>query len=65
MDGWCADRGIARGAVLPLEQAWELAVEWYHDRLWADWRVKEKGEVQAMFARLGLTSRFWSLEESE
>jgi hypothetical protein len=56
---------MERGALLTLERAWELAVEWYHDRLRSDWRRKRKGEVQAMFARLGLTSRFWSLEEPE
>ncbi len=56
---------MERGAVLPLEQAWELAVEWYHDRLRSDWRRRSKGEVQRMFARLGLTSSFWSLEGPE
>jgi hypothetical protein len=56
---------MERGAVLSLDQAWELAVEWYHDRLHSDWRRKEKGEVQELFARLGLTGRFWSLEEPE
>lgn len=56
---------MERGAVLSLEQAWELAVEWYHDRLHREWRRKEEGEVLEIFARLGLTSRFWALAEPE
>ena len=56
---------MVRGAVLSLSQAWELAVEWYHDRLRSDWRRREKAEVQEMFERLGLTTQFWSLEETE
>jgi hypothetical protein len=56
---------MGRGAVLSLERASELAVAWYHDRLRSDWQRKKKSEVQELFARLGLTSRFWSLEEPE
>ena len=56
---------MARGAALSVERAWELAVEWYHDRLRSDWRRKEKREVQEIFARLGLTTRFWSLEVTD
>ncbi|UCC85502.1 MAG: hypothetical protein JSW46_19060 [Gemmatimonadota bacterium] len=65
VDRWCEDRGMGRGAVLSLERAWELAVAWYHDRMRSDWRRKKRTEVQELFARLGLTSRFWSLEEPE
>ncbi|UCC75274.1 MAG: hypothetical protein JSV86_21195 [Gemmatimonadota bacterium] len=65
VDRWCRGHRIERGAVLSLEQAWELAVEWYRDRLRPDWRRKTVEEAQVAFARIGLTSPFWRLSGPE
>jgi hypothetical protein len=63
VDNWCTDQGIERGAVVPLDQAWELARRWYGDRLRPDWRRPSAAETQRLFAEVGLTRRFWRLEE--
>ena len=61
VDRWCAERGLARGAVFPGEQAWALAAAWYSDRLSPDWRRPAPAEVEELFASLGLTGPFWSV----
>jgi len=47
--------------VLPLEQAWRLALAWYTDRLSPDWRRRTAGEAEAVFTGLGLTGESWRL----
>jgi hypothetical protein len=51
--------------VLSLEQAWALAKAWYApDRRAPEWRRPSAEEAEAIFASVGLTSRFWSLRPS-
>ena len=52
---------MPRGAVLSLEQTWNLAREWYHDRLDPAWRRRTKEETRRLFASLGLDGEFWLL----
>ncbi len=47
--------------MLTLEQGWELARGWYHDRLRPSWRRNTVSEAEAVFRELGLTSEFWAL----
>ena len=62
LDKWLADWHLARGEVLSLEQCWRLARAWYSpDRRAANWRRNTAEEAETLFARLGLTSSFWSL----
>jgi hypothetical protein len=61
VDRWSEARGIPRGALLTLEQGWELARRWYHDRLDPAWRRWTLEEVEVLFAELGLTGPFWRL----
>lgn len=61
MRRWGDARGRGLGGVLSLEQAWQLAQAWYHDRLSPTWRRKAPDEVRALFGELGLTEPFWSL----
>ena len=61
VDRWCAQWGRPRGGTLSLSQGWELAKEWYGDRLSAEWKPKTVSESQAAFARIGLTGEFWML----
>ena len=58
---WCESRGIAKGAVFGIEQAWGLGREWYANRLAPDWRRRTPEEGEALFTELGLTGDFWRL----
>lgn len=53
---------VPRGDSLTLPQCWQLAQEWYADRLSPDWRSKTIAEAQTAFARIGLTGEFWKLD---
>jgi hypothetical protein len=61
VDRWCEQRHLERGAVFPLETCWQLAREWYGDRLSPDWRRRTPTEAEAVFAGVGLVGDFWSL----
>ena len=56
---WCEAKGKARGEVMRLDALWELAKAWYENRLSPDYRGRTTADVQAIFARFGLTSPFW------
>jgi len=58
---WYQKQGVPTGAILTLEQPWELARLWYTDRMSPDWRRRTPTEAQAVFASLGLTGEFWRL----
>ncbi|MCI0350141.1 MAG: hypothetical protein L0Z53_12015 [Acidobacteriales bacterium] len=59
MDRWIG-QGNQRGETLTLEQGWQLG-DWYLDRMDANWQRKSVDQIEAFFARVGLTSDFWSL----
>ena len=61
VDRWCAFRGVARGATMPPERCWRLALAWYGDRLAPGWRTKTAEEAEAALAGAGLTGPFWRL----
>jgi hypothetical protein len=44
------------------EQCWQLAREWYADKLSPDWRRKAADEAQAALTQIGLTGSFWNLQ---
>lgn len=58
---WYEKRGATAGAILTLDQQWELARLWYSDRMSPDWRRRTPSEAESVFASLGLTGDFWSL----
>jgi hypothetical protein len=58
---WYQRKGIPTGAILTLEQQWELARVWYSDRMSSDWRRRTPKEAEAVFTSLGLTGDFWRL----
>ncbi len=45
-----------------IEEAWALAVAWYHDRLDERFHTRTYDEAVAIFAQLGHTNPFWSLD---
>jgi hypothetical protein len=61
VETWYRRRGIATGATLTLDQAWELACLWYANRMAPDWERRTPGGAEAVFASLGLTDEFWRL----
>lgn len=58
---WCGQWNRPQGGSMTLQQCWQLAREWYGDRLRADWRPKTVAEAEEAFARIGLTGEFWRL----
>jgi hypothetical protein len=62
VDRWCEQWQIARGATLSLDRTWRLARVWFGaDRSAPEWRRPTVGEVESLFASLGLTEPFWKL----
>ena len=61
VDRWCEQWKRPRGGTLSLDQGWQLALEWYGDRLSPKWRPKTAEEAQAAFTRIGLVGEFWKL----
>ena len=61
MDRWCGRRGVERGAVMSLPQAWSLSQKWYGTRLDPDFRRPTAAEAGDIFASVGLTGPFWRL----
>jgi hypothetical protein len=61
IDEWCTFRELPRGGTMSPEQCWQLAQEWYGDKLSPDWRRKTLVESEALLASIGLTEPFWSL----
>jgi len=61
VDRWCAARGIARGASLSMDQAWQLAHTWFRGRLEPDWRRLTLDEARQSLADAGLAGDFWHL----
>ena len=56
---WLESKKVPRGAVLSVDQVWELSQRWYHNRLSLDYHGRSMEQVQQIFAELGLTSEFW------
>ena len=56
---WCAAHKIPRRPLVNLEQLWQLALNWYANRLTVDSRRPAADEMVAIFASLGLTGPFW------
>jgi hypothetical protein len=60
VEAWCAERQLPIRPMVTLDQLWVLAQEWYSNRLTEASRRPDAGEMQQIFARIGLTDPFWS-----
>ena len=58
VDAWCERRAIRRGAVMSLEQTWNLARVWYADRASPDWRGRTPAEAEEVVRSVGLVGDF-------
>jgi len=56
---WLESKKVMCGAVLSVDQLWELSQRWYHNRLSLDYHGRTIEKVQEIFEELGLTSAFW------
>ncbi len=53
---------MERGAVLSIEQCWQLAERWYEGRMNPEWNLRSRFEAGAIFREVGLTDSFWNLD---
>ena len=65
MDEWLQFRGIEKGAVLGMEQAWGFTKDWYADRATRNWQPKTAEQMRAIFEKNGLTGDFWEIGSEE
>lgn len=61
---WCRIEGRAKGAVLRLEQVWDLSQLWYRDRMSARFRGRTAESAIDIFRKLNLTDDFWTVPPS-
>jgi hypothetical protein len=61
VERWRAPRAIAKGAVVPLSQVWQLARRWYAGRAGEAWNPRTPEEAEHVFADVGLSGEFWRL----
>lgn len=62
VERWCRQWHLPVGAILSLPTAWQLAQAWFGaDRSELSWTRPSPGDVEAIFARLGLDGDFWKL----
>ena len=59
---WLKRTGNQRGAVLPLDQVWQLAKAWYADPRDRSWKPRTRDESQRVLTSVGLTDAFWELK---
>jgi|ThiBio_1000_plan_1041568.scaffolds.fasta_scaffold136432_1 hypothetical protein len=59
VDEWCRTHNEPRGAVLPLDQAWQLSLAYFGDRLDPHYRGHSGNQFRTMFRGIGLDSGFW------
>jgi hypothetical protein len=61
IDRWCALHDLQRGATLTPQQTWQLADNWFRDKLKPEWRRHTLEETEELLARIGLVDSFWNL----
>ena len=61
IDRWCMQWNQPRGAILTIDQAWQLADAWYRNKMDPSWRRATVDETEDLLAKLDLTGPFWSL----
>jgi heme-degrading monooxygenase HmoA len=65
VEPWCARHRLPKGAIVPVEQVLELGRAWYGRHLDVDWVKWTPAQAQAIFERVGLVDRFWSLPQEK
>jgi hypothetical protein len=58
---WSAATGQNAGLVFEPAQLWDLARQWYDDRLDLRWKRRTPAERQAILDSVGLTGPDWAI----
>ena len=56
---YCAQRGVAPGAILTRDQLWQLSQAWYGNRADRAFHGRTPAQVEALLTSLGLDTGFW------
>jgi hypothetical protein len=59
LNDWCTATQHPRRPTATLPQLWQMAMAWYSNRLSAQAHRPDANEIRQIFARIGLTDRFW------
>lgn len=61
LKNWCEVQGARAGAIVALDQVWELSKLWYRERLSVDYHGRTAEQAVEIFRQVGLGSKFWTL----
>jgi len=61
---WLAENKFSRGAMLTLEQTWQLSRMWYGDRMREDFTGRTRADITRIFGEIGLAGPFWSFGDT-
>ena len=50
---------MPRGATVPIETVWQLAVPWYAERVDYAWSPRTPDAMERLLTGAGLTGEFW------
>jgi len=56
-----SEDSVEGGALIGMQQLWDVAQVWYGDRLDPEWRPRTRDESQRLLADAGLVGEFWEL----
>ena len=56
---WCQANGVSKRPLVSLDQLWQLAVNWYGNRLTVESRRPGPDEMVRIFSDIGLIGPFW------
>ncbi len=56
---WLINNNLQGGSRLSVNQLWQLAQKWYHNRLNPNYHGRSMPEIQQIFKEVGLDSEFW------
>ena len=59
---WSQQNGLPVGAILSVEQIWELSLRWYADRMSPDYSGRGADTIKSILDSLGLCGDYWHVE---
>ncbi len=63
VDSWAERRRLPRGVVVPIAQAWQLAVGWFGDGTNAEPHMRHRAELEEVFAAADLNHPHFALRQ--
>ena len=65
VDRWCQANGVSKRPLVTLDQLWQLAVNWYGNRLTVESRRPGPDEMVGIFSDIGLNGPFWDPQSDQ